>query len=48
MQLTPLPDQEVMRGAERLIGRGLKLAHLRLVAALDDAGQLTAAGRACA
>ena len=45
MQVTPLTDQEVARGAERLIGRGLKLAHLRLVAALDETGQLTAAGR---
>ncbi len=46
MQLTETPDHELTRGAERLIGRGLKLSHLRLIAALDEAGQLTAAGRA--
>lgn len=40
------PEEEAARGADRLIGRGLKLAHLRLVAALAAAGQLTAAGRA--
>ena len=34
------------RGAERLIGRGLKLTHLRLMAALGDTAQLTAAARA--
>lgn len=46
MKLTPLTEQEVTRGAERLLGRGLKLAHLRLIATLEEAGQLTAAGRA--
>lgn len=40
-----LRDQDVARGAERLIGRGLKLTHLRLIAALGEVGQLTAAGR---
>ena len=40
------PEEEAARGADRLIGRGLKLAHLRLIAALASAGQLTAAGRA--
>lgn len=45
MRLTPLSDHEVTRGAERLIGRGLKLTHLRLVVALGETGQLTAAGR---
>lgn len=45
MRPTTITEQELTRGAERLIGRGLKLAHLRLVAALDEAGQLTAAGR---
>lgn len=39
---------EPPRGAERLIGRGLKLAHLRLLAALADTGQLTATARALA
>lgn len=43
--MTALSDQEVARGAERLIGRGLKLSHLRLIVALDETGQLTAAGR---
>ncbi len=38
-------DQDALRGAERLIGRGLKLTHIRLIAALAEAGQLTAAGR---
>lgn len=46
MRSPPLSDQEVLRGAERLIGRGLKLTHLRLVVALEETGQLTAAGRA--
>lgn len=45
MRLPPLSEQDVARGAERLIGRGLKLTHLRLIAALDTVGQLTAAGR---
>lgn len=45
MRLTPLSDQDVLKGAERLIGRGLKLTHLRLVVALEETGQLTAAGR---
>lgn len=43
--MTALSDQEVARGTERLIGRGLKLSHLRLIVALDETGQLTAAGR---
>ncbi|MER2508068.1 MAG: LysR family transcriptional regulator [Amaricoccus sp.] len=34
------------RGAERLIGRGLKLTHLRLIAALAETTQLTATARA--
>jgi DNA-binding transcriptional LysR family regulator len=41
----PAPEHDALRGAERLIGRGLKLTHLRLVAALAETGQLTAAGR---
>jgi len=40
------PEQEAARGAARLIGRGLKLTHLRLIATLAEVGQLTAAGRA--
>lgn len=36
---------EPIHQAERLIGRGLKLTHLRLIAALAEAGQLTSAGR---
>ena len=38
-------EPDALRGAERLIGRGLKLTHLRLIAALAETGQLTAAGR---
>lgn len=34
------------RGAARLIGRGLKLTHLRLMATLADTSQLTATARA--
>ncbi len=40
------PEAEPLDSAERLIGRGLKLNHLRLVAALAETGQLTSAGRA--
>lgn len=39
------PEGEPIQPAERLIGRGLKLGHLRLIAALAETGQLTAAGR---
>ena len=45
MQRPSPSEQDAVRGAERLIGRGLKLTHLRLIAALAEAGQLTAAGR---
>ncbi len=43
---SPGADLESIRSAERLIGRGLKLTHLRLIAALSETGQLTSAGRA--
>lgn len=45
MRPTSSSDQEDVRGADRLMGRGLKLTHLRLIAAIDETRQLTAAGR---
>lgn len=45
MSLTTPPEQEPRPSTDRLLGRGLKLRHLRLIAAIDDTGQLTAAGR---
>lgn len=48
MAQLPIDATEPPRGAERLIGRGLKLSHLRLIALLAETGQLTATARAMA